>query len=73
MGDFPESMKNPANRIAHDSQYTEGIEGYVFDGAEGSQVAFWKCDEDRVSKSPRMPSTNTCGLVGKTRNEVPIV
>jgi quercetin dioxygenase-like cupin family protein len=43
-------MRNPANRIASTSEYTEGIEGYVFDGADGSQVAFWTCREDRVSK-----------------------
>jgi mannose-6-phosphate isomerase-like protein (cupin superfamily) len=38
---FPEFMRNPANRIASDSQYTSGIEGYVFDGADGSQIAHW--------------------------------
>ena len=41
MNDFPEFMKNPANRIASQTQYTLGIEGYVFDGADGSQMAFW--------------------------------
>jgi quercetin dioxygenase-like cupin family protein len=50
MNDFPDFMKNPINRIAGKSQYTEDIEGYVFDGADGSQVAFWKCPQDRVSK-----------------------
>ena len=40
MDDFPAFMKNPLNRIAAASQYTEDIEGYVFDGADGSQVAF---------------------------------
>jgi len=41
MKDFPEFMKHPANRIASKAQYTPGIEGYVFDGADGSQIAFW--------------------------------
>jgi mannose-6-phosphate isomerase-like protein (cupin superfamily) len=50
MGDFPSFMRSAANRIATSSQYTEGIEGYVFDGADGSQVAFWTCREDRTSK-----------------------
>jgi quercetin dioxygenase-like cupin family protein len=50
MNDFPDFMKNPINRIATESQYTEDIEGYVFDGADGSQVAFWKCPKPRVSK-----------------------
>ena len=41
MKDFPDFMKNPANRVDPKSQYTPGIEGYVFDGADGSQMAFW--------------------------------
>jgi mannose-6-phosphate isomerase-like protein (cupin superfamily) len=39
--DFPKFMKHPANRIASQNQYTPGIEGYVFDGVDGSQMAFW--------------------------------
>ena len=38
MKDFPEFMKNPANKISAASQYTKGIEGYVFEGADGSQM-----------------------------------
>jgi mannose-6-phosphate isomerase-like protein (cupin superfamily) len=49
MPDFPWFMRNEMNRIASASQYTEGVEGYVFDGADGSQVAFWTCKEDRIS------------------------
>ena len=41
MKDFPEFMRNPANKVDSESQYTPGIEGYVFDGADGSQMAFW--------------------------------
>lgn len=40
---FPEFMKRPVNRIASQSQHTPGVEGYVFEGADGSQVAFWEC------------------------------
>jgi quercetin dioxygenase-like cupin family protein len=36
-------MKNPANLISAQSQYSRNIEGYVFDGADGSQMAFWEC------------------------------
>lgn len=50
MADFPAFMKNPLNRIASSSQYTEDIEGYVFDGADGSQVAFWTARADRTSQ-----------------------
>jgi len=49
MNDFPEFMKNPANRIASASQHTAGVEGYVFDGADGSQMAFWTCHETAAS------------------------
>lgn len=43
---FPAFMKNPSNKIASASQHTAGIEGYVFDGADGTQVAFWECSVD---------------------------
>ena len=41
MNDFPEFMKHPSNKIAAQEQFSKGIEGYVFDGADGSQVAYW--------------------------------
>jgi mannose-6-phosphate isomerase-like protein (cupin superfamily) len=49
MKDFPQFMKQPANRIASSSQATPGVEGYVFDGADGSQMAFWTCRETAAS------------------------
>ena len=49
MDGFPNFMKNPANRIATSSQATPGVEGYVFDGVDGSQMAFWTCRESAVS------------------------
>lgn len=51
MKDFPDFMKNARNRIKGSSQYTRDIEGYVFDGADGSQMAFWTAFEDRVSET----------------------
>ncbi len=45
---FPEFMKNPANAISSKSQ-SKGVEGYVFDGADGSQMAFWECKTDGES------------------------
>jgi mannose-6-phosphate isomerase-like protein (cupin superfamily) len=50
MKDFPHFMKNPANLIDKKSQYTDEIEGYVFNGADGSQMAYWTCYQDRDSK-----------------------
>ena len=49
MKGFPDFMKQPANRIAATSQATPGVEGYVFDGADGSQMAFWTCHQTAAS------------------------
>ena len=49
MNAFPEFMKNPANRIARSKQATPGVEGYVFDGTDQSQMAFWTCTETASS------------------------
>jgi mannose-6-phosphate isomerase-like protein (cupin superfamily) len=49
MKEFPEFMKQAANRIAKSNQATPGVEGYVFDGAEGSQMAFWTARETAAS------------------------
>src|ERR1035438_10188535 len=49
MTDFPAFMKQPANRIANTHQATPGVEGYIFDGADGSQMAFWTCQETAAS------------------------
>jgi mannose-6-phosphate isomerase-like protein (cupin superfamily) len=49
MNDFPAFMKKPANKIATRAQATPGVEGYVFDGADGSQMAFWTCHETASS------------------------
>jgi quercetin dioxygenase-like cupin family protein len=49
MNTFPEFMKNPANRIARSNQATPSVEGYVFDGADQSQMAFWTCSQTATS------------------------
>jgi quercetin dioxygenase-like cupin family protein len=49
MKEFPTFMKHPANRIPASAQSTSGVEGYVFDGADGSQMAFWTCAETAKS------------------------
>lgn len=49
MADFPAFMKNTVNGIATSSQHTPGVEGYVFDGADGSQMVFWTVDRDAVT------------------------
>jgi len=48
MDRFPVFMKSQANAIASGSQ-SKGVQGYVYDGADCSQMAFWECDEDGKS------------------------
>lgn len=50
MNDFPNFMKNPVNMVDPNTQFTPGIEGYVYDGLDGSQMAFWTYGEDAVSE-----------------------
>jgi len=49
MDEFPDFMKKSANMVDPSSQFTRGIEGYVFDGIDGSQMAFWTYGEDSTS------------------------
>ena len=50
MNDFPEFMKHPYNKISARSQYSKGVEGYVFDGADGGQMTIWTCELDGRSQ-----------------------
>lgn len=50
---FPEFMCRPGNRIPASRQNTPDIEGYYYTANDGSQMAFWTCLADRVSKEHR--------------------
>jgi quercetin dioxygenase-like cupin family protein len=50
MNEFPEFMKSAANRIVTTGQSTPGVEGYIFDGADASQMAFWTCRQSAASE-----------------------
>jgi mannose-6-phosphate isomerase-like protein (cupin superfamily) len=50
MNDFPAFMKSPKNKISSKSQYSKAIQGYVYDGADGSQMAFWTHEIDGTSQ-----------------------
>ena len=50
MKDFPEFMKNEKNHISSNQQNTKDIDGYFFEGKDGSQMAFWTYYSDRISK-----------------------
>jgi mannose-6-phosphate isomerase-like protein (cupin superfamily) len=54
MKDFPDFMKNPLNAIDLKMQ-TSGNIGYVYDGKDGSQMAFWTSNTDVVSKEDVHP------------------
>lgn len=49
MNEFPNFMKKAENRISINQQNTEDIEGYYYEGADGSQMAIWTCYSDRSS------------------------
>lgn len=49
MDEFPKFMKCSANQIATSSQSTPGVEGYVFDGVDESQMAFWTFHQTAIS------------------------
>jgi quercetin dioxygenase-like cupin family protein len=55
MNDFPEFMKDPKNRVPNKDQYSKDIEGYFFEGASGSQMAFWICHTAGVSETHTHP------------------
>ncbi len=42
MDDYPKFMRNKKNAIAEGFQ-SSGITGYVYDGADGSQMIHWIC------------------------------
>jgi quercetin dioxygenase-like cupin family protein len=55
MNTFPNFMKNPKNRIDASQQNTDDIEGYYFQGADDTQIAFWECYADRTSQKHTHP------------------
>jgi quercetin dioxygenase-like cupin family protein len=55
MKEFPDFMKNPKNQVENKDQYSKDIEGYYFEGADGSQMAFWTAYTDGVSATHTHP------------------
>jgi hypothetical protein len=50
MEHFPGFMKNINNKVNPSQQNTADIEGYYYEGKDDSQIAFWECHHDRISK-----------------------
>jgi mannose-6-phosphate isomerase-like protein (cupin superfamily) len=49
MKDFPEFMKTPENSIDPKMQ-SMGVKGWVYNGIDGVQMAYWICEIDGISK-----------------------
>lgn len=49
MDRFPEFIRDNANAVASRDR-SEGVHGYVFDGANGAQVVLFECRASGVSK-----------------------
>jgi quercetin dioxygenase-like cupin family protein len=55
LNDFPTFMKNPENRVENKDQYSKDIEGYYYQGNDGSQIAFWTCGTAGTSATHTHP------------------
>jgi len=50
MTEFPAFLRHPANAVAVDPNHASaGLEGFVFDGANGSQIVLWQCPKGGTS------------------------
>jgi len=49
MKDFPEFMRTCENSIDQKSQ-SDGVAGWVYDGVDGKQMAYWVCQTDGISR-----------------------
>ena len=54
MKHFPDFMKNSKNLISSSQQNTDDIEGYYFQGADESQMAFWEAIQIAFHKNIHM-------------------
>jgi len=50
MQDFPDFMKSKSNHLAVKSKILRISTTIFYEGADCSQMAFWTCYSDRVSK-----------------------
>ena len=49
MNEYPVFMRNAINAIPS-HQKSQGVEGYIFDGADSSQMAIFQCSQSGISK-----------------------
>jgi len=62
MGEFPDFMRNKRNAIDQRFQ-SNGVEGYIYDGADGSQMAHWTCRKNGTSKEHTHEYDEYCVVV----------
>ncbi len=55
MNDFPEFMNNPKDRVHSSSHSVAELEGYVFKGADGSQIAIWTGRDAGITAEHKHP------------------
>jgi quercetin dioxygenase-like cupin family protein len=55
MKKFPEFACSAANRITDDVQTKAGMEGYLFEGADGVQIIVWQNEKGGVSPEATHP------------------
>jgi quercetin dioxygenase-like cupin family protein len=48
MNQFPQFMTTQENAVASESQ-SRGVRGWVYNGVDGKQMAYWICETDGVS------------------------
>ncbi|MGD8939532.1 MAG: cupin domain-containing protein [Gammaproteobacteria bacterium] len=49
MNRFPHFMTTKENAVASESQ-SSGVKGWVYDGVDGKQMAYWICETDGISE-----------------------
>lgn len=49
MNNFPSFMMTLDNAVPSQSQ-SEGVKGWIYNGEDGKQTAYWICEKDGVSK-----------------------
>ena len=52
MKEFPDFMRNPVNAVSS-AQQSKGMDGYIFDGIDGSQMIIWYFSHDEIHSKRR--------------------
>ncbi len=50
MKNVPEFIRIPLNRVDSEYVHTNGVEGYLFGGKDGSRAVLWTCTKNELSE-----------------------